>query len=97
MFRAFAALEPWAALVMSATGGALVVGFLSGANAKDHRHSSAHHIREAPHVEAPYKPALPPRSQGRGDIYDSDAGGRHFYTNPDRDFFGPNVNCGYSC
>jgi hypothetical protein len=75
--------------------GAFLV-LVSAANAKEYRQSSAHHIREAPRVEIPHRPA-PPRSQGRGDIYDSDAGGRHFYTNPDRDFFGPNVNCGYSC
>jgi hypothetical protein len=76
--------------------GAFLV-LVSGANAKAYRQSSTHHIREAPRVAIPHRPAPLPRSQGRGDIYGSDAGGRHFYTNPDRDFFGPNVNCGYSC
>jgi len=74
-----------------------VLGFAGGADGKDHRYFSVHvggtAQRATPTVKYPPEPT---RSQDRSDIYGSDAGGRHWYTNPDRDPFGPNPNCGYS-
>jgi hypothetical protein len=74
---------------LAITVGAFVV-LSSVADAKGHRYSSRHHIRPAARVQTPHRPVPPPLGLDRGNIYDSDAGGRHIYTNPDRDFFGPN-------
>jgi hypothetical protein len=72
---------------------ATALAFAGGANGKD-RVSG---VRAAPPRAAPTAPyrVEPPPSPDRSDIYGSDAGGRHWYPNPDRDPFGPNPNCGY--
>jgi hypothetical protein len=81
--------------IAMAVAAAIVLALAGGANGKDRRDGSG--VRTAPQRAVPMSPYQLEllRSPDRSDIYGSDAGGRHWYTNPDRDPFGPNPNCGY--
>jgi hypothetical protein len=68
----------------------------SDVSAKNPSHVAIHHQR-SPHIFAPARQTQIPQYRTPSDIYESYSGGHQFYPNPDRDFFGPNPNCGGDC